>query len=35
VCAFKTLDKEVREEEKRQRSARLKETVKGWMGKIL
>ena len=35
VCAFKTLDREVREEEKRQRSARLKETVKGWMGKIL
>ena len=35
VCAFKTLDKEVMEEEKRQRSSRLKETVKGWVGKIL
>jgi len=35
VCAYKTLDREVREEEKRQRSARLKETMKGWMGKML
>ncbi|GAB5031848.1 chaperone domain superfamily isoform 2 [Nannochloropsis oceanica] len=35
VCAFKTLDKEVIEEEKRQRSSKLKETVKGWVGKML